>query len=92
MISKKMILELTEKILIKEASTDPQVKKAIELIWKEYKAGRLNEKEFSRKVGDVLKRFGMTWYTDKNWVEKFLKLLTGEEWKTTHHDFIPERV
>jgi hydroxymethylpyrimidine pyrophosphatase-like HAD family hydrolase len=99
MISKKMIAkmaeeieELSEEMQLKKAATDPQVKKAIELIWKEYKANRLDAEQFSRKVGEVLKRFGMTWFTDKNWLDKFLQLLTKEQWKLTPEDFSQARV
>jgi hydroxymethylpyrimidine pyrophosphatase-like HAD family hydrolase len=94
MIAKKAIQkmadeieELTKEMQLKQAAADPQVKRTLEFLWKEYEAGKIDDKELSRRMGETLKKFGMNFFFDKHWLNKFLKMLTGHEWQLTPKDF-----
>ena len=43
---------------------------------------------FSKKVGETIKNNGLSFTFDRNWILKFLKGLTGEDWVLHGNDFV----
>lgn len=91
MISKKIIVKIAKEIEkkykeSKKAGLDTNIKNSIVFLWKQLKEENISNEEFSKKLGETLKKFGVP-ISDKQFLNLFLKKLTGEDWKLTQEDF-----
>ena len=64
---------------------DPLTVRGMELLWKQFKD---NVKKFGMKAGALIKKNKLSLDTDRDWLTKELKRITGQDWKLSGTDFI----
>ena len=69
--------------IIKEAR-DKSTERGIKFLWEKFNN---DLKEFGKKVGDLVRKNKLSMSSDRGWLLKLLKDLTGESWKLTGYDF-----
>jgi hypothetical protein len=70
-------------------TSDAMTKTKIKMLWDKYKE---DISTFSTKLNETLKNNHLSFSTDRGWISKFLKSITGDDWKLTNHDFKFARV
>jgi len=71
--------------IMKEA-IDQIVKNRLKLLWGDLTSKRITNEQFSKNVGETLKRNRIL-FSEKSLIERVLKNLTGQEWKLSPEDF-----
>jgi hydroxymethylpyrimidine pyrophosphatase-like HAD family hydrolase len=104
MIAKKIIsrladqiMELSQDLLLKEADlSSERLKRAITVFWDEWKSGKIEDAEFSKKVEEICKKFDLR-QIDKILLERFLNnpvfkkdIPHGKKWVLPAMSFAPQ--